>query len=722
MHKISKANATILIAVLILLPLLSTIPIPVSATITGKPTLYKVTSHTENAWNSLVPGSLTDGAIIQTHINSYDSGDLVAINITGMTITGAQVWLYISETGGATIDPGDVWYAGPLPLSSIIASVPSGNYSKTTDAKSGQRFWLGNNGIIGPLPAGSTVPRGVNYYVKIVDVLPSSSIPSSDVAVSVNQWKPYESISITPSSGPVGTTIKVNGMAWDNTKKLNVSYANSNSATTPVVIPLITPYANGTFTATFVVAESKLFNAETTKYVNAYYNGTVSVLATKTYTENERRWLQVAGTLGPGGNDFVDGSVKVNAAIYISVNFTNPGGTATLYWDYGASSQVTLISGITVNSVTGFFNVSVTVPVSKMGTHKITLVDLTYNMNATVTVVPTLILTPSSGPIGTSVSATGYGFPYANANNVTIQWDFTDYNAKQVVNLVYKVYTGSNGQFATSFIVPTTVGGDHNVGAFSNETVPTIANATFSVTILLTVSPASPINNGTEVTITGTGLAYPAYYDLCVDYSKDFFTNSSSGYPKYFMGSSKGVLSAFKIVIGAGFSPGKHVIALYKMGASSLLPTLDAYKLFTVVGEAENAILDKLTAIDTTLNSLKSYVNSTSTGLPSLKTQLTAIQTAVADAQSALTTQISGLSTRLVSIETYAQTAATSAATAASAASAASTSAASAKTAAEAASAATSTISTAVYGAIVLSLIAALASIVAVITLQKKVA
>ncbi len=228
MQKKSRVFATLIVVLMMALPLLSIIP--VSATITGKPTLLKVTSHTENAWNSLVPGGYATGSVIQTHINSYDSGDLVAINITGMTITGAQVWLYISETGGATIDPGDVWYAGPFALSSIIASVPSGNYSKTTDAKSGQRFWLGNNLIIGPLPAGSTVPRGVNYYIKIVDVLPSASIPSSDVAVSVNQWKPYESITITPSSGPVGTTVTVKGMAWDNTKKLNVSYANSNSA------------------------------------------------------------------------------------------------------------------------------------------------------------------------------------------------------------------------------------------------------------------------------------------------------------------------------------------------------------------------------------------------------------------------------------------------------------------------------------------------------------
>ncbi len=208
--------------------------------------------------------------------------------------------------------------------------------------------------------------------------------------------------------------------------------------------------------------------------MNAYYNGTVSILATKTYTENERRWLQVNTYLGMGGaqgNGYVDGSVKVSAVIYVSVNFTNPGGTAALYWDYGASTQVTLISGITVNSVTGFFNVSVTVPVSQMGIHTITLVDLTYNMNATVTVVPTLILTPSSGPIGTSVVASGYGFPYTNDNNVTIIWDYTDALAKTTnSNLVYKVYTGANGQFVSpAFTVPTTVGGDHDVSAVTNE-------------------------------------------------------------------------------------------------------------------------------------------------------------------------------------------------------------------------------------------------------------
>jgi hypothetical protein len=713
----------LIVAAFMALPLLSIIP--VSATITGKPTLYVVTTQTGGTGDWLIPGTLSDGATIRTHINSYDAGDLVVINITGMTITGAQVWIYISETGGAVIETGDIWYAGPFQLSSITASVPTQNYTKTADPKTGQKFWLGNYGIIGPIPAGTVVPRGANYYVKIIDVNPTTpSIPSSDVAVSVNQWKPYESISIAPTKGPVGTTVAVTGMAWDSSKKVNVTYSAGATDLTPVVIALVIPAADGTFSSSFVVPDSKLFNANVTMYVNAYYNGTASVLSSKSYTENRRRWLQVNTYLGmasAGGNGYTNGQVKVSATIYISAIFANPGGTVNLLWDYNLTSPITLASGIAVDA-NGFFNVSVTVPITQRGWHRITMVDKTYNMNASVDVIPTLVLSPTSGPIATTVSANGYGFPYALDNNVTIIWDYTDALAKTAhSNLVYKVYTGSNGQFSTTFVVPSSVGGAHDVSAVSNKT-KTYANATFTIIAQLTITPASPTNNGTEVTITGSGLTYPAYYDLCIDYTKDFFSNSSAGYPKYFSASSKGELAAFKIVVGVGFNAGTHVIALYKLTTGSVLPTLETYKLFTVVGEAETAIMDKLDEISLAIDELNTYVSSSSTGIPSVKTLLTAIQTAVGDARTALSTQITGLSSSLTSIETYAQTAATAATSASSAAQAASTAASGAKTSADAAASTASTISTSVYLCIVVALVAAVAAIFAVITLQRKVA
>jgi hypothetical protein len=93
-----KIYAVLIIALLTLSPLLA--PMIASATITGKPTLYQVTSHTVNPDGTLDLGGMVSGDPIRTKANSNDQGDLVAIDMNGMTITGAQVWLYLSETGG----------------------------------------------------------------------------------------------------------------------------------------------------------------------------------------------------------------------------------------------------------------------------------------------------------------------------------------------------------------------------------------------------------------------------------------------------------------------------------------------------------------------------------------------------------------------------------------------------------------------------------------------
>jgi hypothetical protein len=301
-----------------------------------------------------------------------------------------------------------------------------------------------------------------------------------------------------------------------------------------------------------------------------------------------------------------------------------------------------------------------------------------------------------------------------------------------------KNFTVPTSTWSQLVTVPHSAGGERDVEVWTKGGRPSgiwIFNAwelyTVESKIWVTPDPGTDgrtdWNNGTIATVHGTGLMYSdddgAYvsYDLCIDVSKDIFAWSGfgDGWVTYFWPNATGDLvtateEGFQFLVGAGFTGGKHSVALYKetmIQDYPRLPSLDAYYLFTVNDVKEDVILKKLNDISTAI-----------TDLGSMKAQLTAIQTAITNAQSALSTQISGLSTRLTSIETYAQTASTSAATAAASAAAASTAAAGAKTAAEQASATTSTISTAVYGAIVLSLIAALASIVAVITLQKKVA
>ena len=107
---------------------------------------------------------------------------------------------------------------------------------------------------------------------------------------------------------------------------------------------------------------------------------------------------------------------------------------------------------------------------------------------------PTIILNPSTGPIGTTVTITGTGF--APVSTVVITFGG---------NTLGTVTTTSNGGFSATFMVPlSSSSGDHTVTATQGSNS---ASKTFTVTTStissITLNPTSgPV--GTQVTVTGT--------------------------------------------------------------------------------------------------------------------------------------------------------------------------------------------------------------------------
>jgi hypothetical protein len=367
-----------------------------------------------------------------------------------------------------------------------------------------------------------------------------------------------------------------------------------------------------------------------------------------------------------------------------------------------------------------------------------------------VEVIPTLILDPDEGPVGTVVTARGYGFPASNSvlYNVTLDWDYVDAcTMAGPINLGY-VVTDGNGFFITTFDVPATVGGTHTVTAQANQSIDpegtftgTSATDTFSVIPTLGITPTTFTNNGSIITVTGSGLDYWAWYNLCLDNKKDFYSANvlidfgkwayddwidegitpddlylyESAVTSYFQPDCTGDIE-FEFV-AAGFAAGTHVVTIYKLTASHQLPAIEDFVLFTVT--AETPVLDKLDEIEEKLDDIQDAVEEIDfSGIGDDLDEILSELAALGDIQTDLTSVLSNLA----DIKALAQTAATQATEASTSAGTAASSADAAETAAEAASAGVAGISTAVYGAIILSLIAALASIVAVITLQRKVA
>jgi hypothetical protein len=660
---------------------------------------------------------------------SVQAGQDVSLYFGGVTFSGGQVRLYFSRNGDSSLDLVNDKPYGPTFVVAHIRTAAWDNDTTYAD------YNVGNNWIVGAIPKEYA---GGDWYIKGYDGS-TAAVAVTDRPLTVTCL-----LEVTPTSGPGQADIVLHGYGFSPTagNHANLSYWNSWAAT-PVRVSIITFVAidiNGQFIHPMIAPDAlkalvagNQTIASTAVVFRAQEKPSAPVYTEATFTEYKRGLIQVDGKrqkhpVSPGylfGNltDFsVAGSLQVNVSVLgtliVAGQYMHP-GPITLRWDGAAPIGTPMVNA------TGFFNITVSIPITTIGKHFIIIDDTKSKFNFSVNVIPTVVLSPNSGvPCTTlTVMAEGFGFRASTSTvkyHVTVTWLYLDWGTSEIGTLTTKLLVGTDGHWMFTFTLPHSHGGANTVKAVENDTAHTTVTATFTVQQGVKVTPSVFPNNGTVVTISGCGLKYNYWYDLLLDNTKDLYSASSSGGGvTYFKDSGYGDFSIDVIAVGFNEKAALHGVALYQLGDSNELPSLVAHTTFTVTSAADTAVMDKLTEISDAIDSLDTFVRSDS---DEIHTLITAVQTAVSDAEDALASQITGLGTRLTSIETYAQTAATSAASASSAASAASTAASSAETAAEAASAATSTISTAVYGAIILSLVAALASIFAVITLQKKVA
>ena len=666
-------------------------------------------------------------------------GGSVPLYFGSVTWSGGQVDLYLSTDGYATLTlPGDVKYGPTFSVAKITnASVDSTTYSG---------YSVGFNWINGTIPADLEIAGGV-YYVKAFDGATAA------VAVTDNYLQIEATFMVEPAFGPGQAELTLKGYALPANDYANLSYDSTT------IKDLVPTDDLGRFVYTMIAPDLMepnglpvMYNT-TVESMQGYDNITFTMVVNSTgqsvtdiFKEYRRGLKQVKGKTGiinadgylfGNGTNFASGSwqvdVEVLGDVMIAGWWFHP-GTLTFLWD-----STTNMGTTTANSTHGFFNVTLQAPITSKGRHNITIDDGKCIFWFNVNVIPTLILDPDEGPADTLVTARGYGFPASNSvvYNVTLTWDFVDACTRAGPIVLGYVLTDGNGYFITTFNVPSTVGGSHVVNATANDTVTTWADDTFTVTATLGITPSEFTNDGTIVTVTGTGLDYEGWYNLCLDNKKDFYSANvmidwgnymadggegeyyeyESAVTSYFQPNCTGYVD-FEFV-AAGFEAGTHVVTIYKLpgGVSHQLPVIEDFVLFTVT--AETPVLDKLDEIEEKLDDIQDAVEEIDfSGIGDDLEDILSELAALGDIQTDLTSVLS----HLTDIKALAQTAATQATAASTSAGTAATSADAAETAAEAASAGVAGISTAVYGAIILSLIAALASIVAVITLQRKVA
>ncbi len=230
----------------------------------------------------------------------------------------------------------------------------------------------------------------------------------------------------------------------------------------------------------------------------------------------------------------------------------------------------------------------------------------------TLTVTPSIILTPSEGPVGTVVKVNGYGFPYLTTKpaNVTITW------YGYVNKIMGWVLTNTDGTFVSTFGVPRDYGGGHNVIAKANDSAVTTATAIFTVTPTIVITPPSTPNDGSLITVTGSGVDPSKWYVPNIDNQFLGTDQQSWAYPTDIYANATGDFT-LKFV-AAGFTPGLHVFSLYESGL--LVPW---YKTFNITGTTPDTevIIGKLdetkTEIDASLADLSSAVATVNTVLSS---------------------------------------------------------------------------------------------------------
>ncbi len=570
------------------------------------------------------------------------AGGNVSLSFTGVGFSGGQFYLVWSADGFSQISAGDFKYSPTFAIADLVSTTPT-IYTSTLG-----NYTVGNDKIFGPIPKDI---GGGHYYIKCYDGSATS------VAVTNNYIQVLPSLEVVPSTGGPGTSITLKGHAFSPSAKANLTYTSTVNLTSTTIANLISTGSIGQFSYIMKAPDLKqaLSSGQHLITFNTIHfygiDNKTGYIANANYTEGVRGLLQVDSKYPVSGDMYGNMTSFINVvnahvfdSMIVSGNYFYVGGL-TFWWD-GSKN----IGTVNTNS-SGFYNTSVTIPITSVGNHYVIIKDKNVNLQFNITVLPTLVLTPSSGPIGTQVSAQAYGFP--TKIHVYLYW-FEKTYGDDTYYWTNNATTGSDGQFNVSvkFTVPHTYGGGHAVEALTNYLGTTnssvngynITNAVFTVTPKIAISSSSFSNDGSLVTVTGTGFNPVVGYipDIDNQYLGQNGMNITTNVPSGVIGNGTG--DGKLQFVAAGFTSGLHVFSMYAGG--SLTPT---YLLFTVTGNSADtqAILNQMT---TNNNAITTSLNQLQTSMSSITTSITSLNTALTTGVSNIRSDIAGVSSSVSSL------------------------------------------------------------------------
>ncbi len=235
------------------------------------------------------------------------------------------------------------------------------------------------------------------------------------------------SITVSPTSGSIGTTVTVTGSNFVDNSNININFDGTPTVTNP---SSIAADASGSFSATFIFSSNDTAGIKQISASDGFNSAFANFAVTPTITLN-----------------------LTNGSIGSLVKVTGLGFAATqpVTITFAGATVVTIPANLNTDS-SGFFSASFTIPAGQTAGGKNVNASDTMSNSATSTfaITPSISLSPTSGSIGTTVTASGLGF----AGNSALTAKF----AGSAVTLGGTINTNSSGGFAgATFTVPTWV-------------------------------------------------------------------------------------------------------------------------------------------------------------------------------------------------------------------------------------------------------------------------
>ncbi len=195
-----------------------------------------------------------------------------------------------------------------------------------------------------------------------------------------------------------------------------------------------------------------------------------------------------------------------------SVTITGSGfrASTTVTVSYDGTTVTTTPAPLSADA-SGNISTTFNIPASAAGTHRITVSDGTSTLNADFSVSTTANMTPTSGPVGTNITASGTG--YKASTTISINY------GGQVIKTAT---SDTSGNFSTTFTIPASSTGSHPISITDGVNTESF---TFVVSSTASMSPQSGFV-GTDITLSGTGFA--AGKSITVKYDNDQVTSSTS--------------------------------------------------------------------------------------------------------------------------------------------------------------------------------------------------